>query len=199
MATVIPRVARAWRVWSWKEATDWPWRGTAAARPSRVWMRSWWSMKSKSMVKIGLPSTWPMGRVVVPRPVRWNGTFHQWLRRLLAASRSLPTTWQNRCRVCLVSCQAARGIGGNSSMPALQSCALAAPDVQSVRLASAMLSRLPACPAPSADPGCRPDQPGHHLGVGGRRGVAGANLHGPRADAGGHEAFQVRVDHPVLG
>jgi hypothetical protein len=68
------------------------------------------------MAKTGLPSTWPMGRVVMPRPVRWNGTFHQWLRRTLAASRILPTTWQNRCRVCLVSCQEASGIGGNSSM-----------------------------------------------------------------------------------
>src|SRR5919204_2590897 len=25
-------------------------------------MRSWWSMKSKSIQKIGLPSAWPMGR-----------------------------------------------------------------------------------------------------------------------------------------
>src|SRR5919204_316151 len=79
-------------------------------------MRSWWSMKSKSIQKIGLPSTWPMGRVVVPRPVRWKGTFHQWLRRTLAASRVFPTTWQNRCRVCLVSRQEAIGIGGNSSI-----------------------------------------------------------------------------------
>ena len=118
MATVIPSPARAWRVWSWKEATDWPCSGNDTARPSRVWMRSWWSTKSKSMVKIGLPSAWPMGRVVMPRPVRWKGTFHQWLRRTLAASRILPTTWQNRCRVSLVSCQEASGIGGNSSMPA---------------------------------------------------------------------------------
>ena len=50
-------------------------------------------------------------------PVRWNGTFHQWLRRTLAASRILPTTWQNRCSVCLVSRHSASGIGGNSSMP----------------------------------------------------------------------------------
>jgi hypothetical protein len=33
---VIPRQARPWRVWSWKEATDWPWSGTVAVRPSRV-------------------------------------------------------------------------------------------------------------------------------------------------------------------
>src|ERR671919_1363679 len=117
MATVTPSPARAWRVWSWKEATDWPWSGTATARLSRVEMRSWWSTKSKSMAKTGLPSTWPMGRVVMPRPVRCKGTFHQWLRRTLAASRIFPTTWQNRCSVCLVSCQAASGTGGNSSMP----------------------------------------------------------------------------------
>ena len=84
---------------------------TVTAWPSRVWMCSWRSMKSKSMVKIGLPSSWPMGRVVMPRPVRWKGTFHQWLRRTLAASRSLPTTWQNRCRVCLVSRHSARASG----------------------------------------------------------------------------------------
>src|SRR5918999_4156360 len=116
MATPIPSSARPWRVWPVKAATDWPWSGTVTARPSRVWMRSWWSMKSKSMVKIGLPSTWPMGRVVMPRPVRWKGTFHQWLRRTLAASRIFPITWQNRCSVCLVSCQEASGIGGNNSM-----------------------------------------------------------------------------------
>jgi hypothetical protein len=79
-------------------------------------MCSWWSTKSKSMVKIGLPSAWPMGRVVMPRPVRWKGRLHQWLRRLLAARRILPMTWQNRCRVSLVSRQSASGIGGNSSM-----------------------------------------------------------------------------------
>src|ERR671919_644806 len=117
MATVTPSPARAWRVWSWKEATDWPWSGTATARLSRVEMRSWWSTKSKSMAKTGLPSTWPMGRVVMPRPVRCKGTFHQWLRRTLAASRIFPTTWQNRCSVCVLSCEAASGIGGNSSMP----------------------------------------------------------------------------------
>src|SRR5512144_727823 len=81
-------------------------------------MSSWWSTKSKSMVKIGLPSTCPMGRVVIPCPVRWKGTFHQWLRRILEASRILPTTWQKWCRVALVSAQSANGIGGNSSMPA---------------------------------------------------------------------------------
>jgi len=37
------------------------------------------------------------------------------LRRTLAASRILPTTWANRCRVDLVSCHSASGIGGNSS------------------------------------------------------------------------------------
>src|SRR4029453_14564597 len=117
MATLIPSPARAARVWSWKEATDWPWSGRVTVRPSRVWMCSWWSTKSKSIQKTGLPSIWPMGRVVVPRPVRWKGTFHQWLRRTLAASRSLPMTWQNRCRVCLVSRHSANGIGGNSSRP----------------------------------------------------------------------------------
>ena len=48
--------------------------------------------------------------------MRWNGTFHQWLRRTLAASRTLPTTWQNRCSVSLVSRHSASGIGGNSSI-----------------------------------------------------------------------------------
>ena len=45
----------------------------------------------------------PIGRVVIPRPVRWKGTFHQWLRRGLYASRSLPTTWLNRCTVARLS------------------------------------------------------------------------------------------------
>jgi hypothetical protein len=73
-------------------------------------------MKSKSIAKTGLPSTSPIGRVVMPRPVRWNGTFHQWLRRILAASRILPTTWANRCSVSLESFHSCNGIAGNISM-----------------------------------------------------------------------------------
>src|SRR5690606_40375927 len=48
-------------------------------------------------------STCPMGEVVVPRPVSRKGTFHQWFRWTLAASRILPMTWANRWRVSLVS------------------------------------------------------------------------------------------------
>ncbi len=73
-------------------------------------------MKSKSMVKASPPRVGPVGRVVMPRPVRWKGTFHQWLRRALPAIRILPMTWANRCRVSLVSRQDSRGRGGNSSM-----------------------------------------------------------------------------------
>src|SRR5262245_19664670 len=62
------------------------------------------------------PSARHMGRVVMPRPVRWNGTFHQWLRRGLAARRIVPTAGANRCKVALVSCQSANGIAGNSSI-----------------------------------------------------------------------------------
>ena len=51
------------------------------------------------MAKIG---SFPIGRVVSPRPVTWNVTFHQWLRRGAAASRIFPTTWVNRWRVSLV-------------------------------------------------------------------------------------------------
>ena len=75
-----------------EEATDWPRSGTDAVPPSRVEIRSWWSTKSKSMAKPARVPAWSMGRVVMPRPVRWKGTFHQWLRRTLAARRSFPTT-----------------------------------------------------------------------------------------------------------
>jgi hypothetical protein len=82
---------------------------------SRVWMRSCWSTKSKSIAKPGWVPGWSMGRVVMPRPVRWKGRFHQWLRRTLTVSLIFPTTWQNRCSVALVSCHSASGIGGNNS------------------------------------------------------------------------------------
>jgi len=48
-----------------------------------------------------------IGRVVSPRPVRCSGTFHQWLRRGLAASRILPRTCRNRCRVSRVAVHSA--------------------------------------------------------------------------------------------
>jgi hypothetical protein len=59
---------------------------------SRVWMRSCWSTKSKSIAKPGWVPGGSMGRVVMPRPVRWKGRFHQWLRRTLTASLIFPTT-----------------------------------------------------------------------------------------------------------
>ena len=90
MDALIPSRSSAAMMLSWNEATDWPCSGNDSASPAREWMRSWWSTKSKSMAKTGLPSACPMRRVVIPRPVRWNGTFHQWLRRMLAARRICP-------------------------------------------------------------------------------------------------------------
>jgi len=57
----------------------------------------------------------------------------------------------------------------------------------------------PRLPSPAYRPGRRPGPAWRPGGVGDRRGVAGANLHGPGADAVGHEPQQVWVDHPVTG
>jgi hypothetical protein len=62
------------------------------------------------------------------------------------------------------------------------------------------LANSAATPAqPAYRPGGGQDQPGDLVGVGDRRGVAGANLHGLGADAVGHEPQPVWVDHPVTG
>src|SRR4051794_33112789 len=54
-----------------------------------------------------------MGRVVSPRPVRWKGTFHQWLRSGPWSSRIFPTTCAYRWSVSLVSAHSASGMLGN--------------------------------------------------------------------------------------
>ena len=64
----------------------------------------------------GVAVGWPIGRVVMPRPVRWNGTFHQWLRRVLDVRRILPISCSKRCSVSLVSRHSSSGMGGKSSM-----------------------------------------------------------------------------------
>ena len=68
-------------------------------------------MKSKSMVKIRLPSSWPMGRVVMHRPVRWKGTFHQWLPHA-GGQPQLADDLAEPMQGLLASRHSARGIGG---------------------------------------------------------------------------------------
>jgi hypothetical protein len=58
-----------------------------------------------------------MGRVVMPRPVRWNGTFHQWLRRALAARRIFPMT--GRTGAVSVWCLARRPVESVGTAPCL--------------------------------------------------------------------------------
>ncbi len=73
-------------------------------------------VKSKSTVNTVPSPSGPLGRVVMPSPVRWKGTFHQWLRRTPAASRTFPTIWRNRCNVSFVGAQDSLGSGGNRSI-----------------------------------------------------------------------------------
>jgi hypothetical protein len=62
------------------------------------------------------------------------------------------------------------------------------------------LANSAATPAqPRVPTGRRPGPAWRPGGVGDRRGVAGANLHGPGTDAVGHEPQPVWVDHPVTG
>jgi hypothetical protein len=57
-------------------ATDSPGSENDATRPDRLLTASRWCTKSKSRHNT---TSVPMGRVMIPRPVRWNGTCHQWL------------------------------------------------------------------------------------------------------------------------
>jgi hypothetical protein len=87
---------------AWKPATDRSSSENDDDRPSSVSTWSRCPRKSKSIVNVG---SRPIGRVVMPRPVTWKATFHQWLRRTLAARRTLPTIWAKRCTVAWVSDQ----------------------------------------------------------------------------------------------
>jgi hypothetical protein len=108
-----PTARSADTISAWNVATECPGIGNDTARPSIETTSTVCERKSRSIEKVG---SGPIGRVVMPRPVRWKGTFHQWLRRGLAASRILPITCANRCSVGMVSDQLEYGIGGNSSI-----------------------------------------------------------------------------------
>src|SRR5699024_3116823 len=99
-----------------------PCNGKDTDGPSMLEATSWWRTRSRSTVKIGLPSAIPMGRVVIPVPVRWKGTCHQLLRRGLWCKRTLPTIGAKRCRVCLLSFHRSSGKAGNSSIEVFSLC-----------------------------------------------------------------------------
>src|SRR6266498_3581264 len=50
----------------------------------------------------------------------YSGTFHQWFRGVVVASRILPTIWQYRCNVSLVARQSARRSSGSVIIPSPQ-------------------------------------------------------------------------------
>ena len=75
MCTWMLRRSNRAITWAWNSATDMGARASCSMAPSLVAMTRRWSMKSKSMLKVRVPSA--MGEVVSPRDVTSSVTFHQ--------------------------------------------------------------------------------------------------------------------------
>jgi hypothetical protein len=88
-------------------------------------MRKAWSMKSKSIWKVLVPSG--TGEVVKPRGVTYRVTCQEWFSQGDLVSRILPTIWVQSCSVAQVSRHAAVGNSGHGAcemllMPGPHAC-----------------------------------------------------------------------------